>query len=158
MACGTVWDSFEQVFDTPKDASCSKLQSWSAKVANATNGSQIKVDMHHVCHCKKSCCCKFISSYENSNVAEEALATLRFERTQATARDESIWLFNHLFESRVRSPSGSIHVLFRLDGVTVCEEYFVTALGLTFPNRRVQRYVRLIQVMPSVCMYVCAQS
>ena len=37
-------------------------------------------------------------------------------------------------------------MMFRLDGVTVCSEYFTVALGFNYPNRRIADFVRLIKV------------
>lgn len=129
-----------------------KLQSWSDKVVNATSADQITVDVQHKCQCRKPCCLNFLDSYKSSDECERALMTVRCERTADTASEEGAWLFRHLYSCRTRStsddntPSCDYTVLFYLDGVTVCEEYFTVALGFNYPNRRIQRFVREIQV------------
>ena len=122
-----------------------KLQSWSCKVAHATCGDQVALDVECHCTCKIQCRNVYLESYANQKECEDALLQLRTERTEAKQRDESVWLFHQLFSSRCRV-RGAIQVLFRLDGVTVCEQYFTTALGLHYPNRRIQKYIRLIEV------------
>lgn len=122
-----------------------KLQSWASKVSHATCGEQVKVDRDCPCKCIKQCRHVYIESYANEAECEEALLALRTERTEGQQRDESDWLFNHLYAGRCRN-RGSYKVQFVLDGVRVCEQYFTVALGFNYPNRRIQKYVLMIQV------------
>lgn len=139
--------AFESVFDEKPACQVKKLQSWSDKVCNATSGAQVRADLRFKCSCKAACCrTKFVTSYVDEEDCFTALLQLRTERTKGQSSDEAIWLFDHLYNSRTRA-AGQVYVLFRLDGVSVCEQYFTVALGFTFPNRRIQRYVRLIKVI-----------
>ena len=76
---------------------------------------------------------------------EEALLELRAERTEGRSRNESTWLFAILYSGRCRH-RGTYTVQFVLDGVRVCEKFFTVALGFSYPNRRIQKYVRMIKV------------
>lgn len=148
-------DAMEEVFGQVGDKHClhstsvtskpSKLQSWSNKVTNATSGKQVTADRKYCCKCSKQCRNVYLESYANEGECEKALLALRTERTAGTQSDEATWLFDHLYSSRCRQ-RGIYTVLFVLDGVRVCEEYFTVAMGFTFPNRRIQKYVRTIQV------------
>jgi hypothetical protein len=138
--------ALDEVFaDEPSICVTTKLQSWPCKVANATCRKQVELDLKLPCTCKVQCRHVFADSYNKESECVEALLSLRTERTQGKQSDESVWLFQQLLASRCRI-RGKYEVLFRLDGVPVCEQYFVTALGFTFPNRRMQKYVRLIEV------------
>ena len=136
-----------------------KLQSWSDKVVNATSADQIEIDVRHKCQCKRPCSYNFMDSFKSLVECERALMIIRCERTAGTASEEGAWLFRHLYNCRTRSISNDsafstdYAVLFYLDGVSVCEEYFTVALGFTYPNRRIQRFVREIQVTTCAHMY-----
>ena len=151
-------NSFDSVFDDEAPTVCcsdkvanatfskpKKLQSWSDKVVNATCAKQVKRDLSYKCSCSTQCYSKLIESYETKKECVDVIVQLRTERTEGNATKESRWLFSHLYNGRTRS-DGRISVSFQLDGVNVCEEYFTVAMGFTFPNRRIQKYVRLIKV------------
>ena len=131
--------------EQPPVCKARKMQSWSDKIANATCEKQVERDLTCKCCCSTQCQSKLFDCYESKKECVDAIHQLRSERTAGTASDESIWLFSHLYNSRSRS-NGVIQVAFRLDGVDVCEEYFTAAMGFTFPNRRIQKFVRLIKV------------
>ena len=145
-----VFAALDSVFN---GCNAAKLQSWSCKVANATSAAQVELDMQHKCRCSTPCHKTFTDSYATVKECQEALLQLRVERTTDKAADERAWLFNYLYNNRSRS-GGEITVLFRVDGVNVCEEYFTTALGFNFPNRRIQHIVRLIKVKLNVTCYM----
>ena len=138
-------DAFAALDSVFNNCDAPKLQSWSCKVANATSAAQVELDMQSKCRCSAPCHKQFTDSYATGKECQEALLQLRTERTEGKAVDERVWLFNYLYNNRSRS-GGEICVHFRLDGVNVCEEYFTTALGFNFPNRRIQHFVRLIKV------------
>ena len=138
--------AMDSVFDDrPPVCKAKKMQRWSDKVANATCVKQVERDLTYQCCCITQCHSKLIESYETKNECVDAILQLRTERTEGDAAEESRWLFSYLYNSRTRS-DGFLSVSFRLDGVNVCEEYFTVAMGFTFPNRRIQKYVRLIKV------------
>ena len=131
---------------------------YTTKCVNSTCADQVAEGVRHVCTCDKPCCHKFIESYTSKDEYEEALLSLRQERTAGTSSDETIWLFNHLHSSR-RKHRGNYEVIFVLDDVQVCEEYYTVVLGFNYPNRHIQKYVRMIQVYCCIVCYVlCTHS
>ena len=138
-----VFQCLDRVFGKDKDIP--KLQSWSCKVAHATSTDQIDMDLRHKCNCSTPCCDIFANSYGSLSECKDALLELRTERTEGKSADERIWLWQYLYNNRTRS-AGEINVMFRLDGVTVCSEFFTVALGFNYPNRRIAGFVRLIKV------------
>ena len=139
---------FAAVFDNAPATDCEvkKLQSWADKVVHATSAIQVEADISYECGCSTPCSRTFIASYASLKECTSSVLRLRAQRTEGTASNESTWLFQLLYNSRLRSDSGLI-VAYCVDGVRVCEEYFAVVLGFVYPNRRIQKYVKLIQVV-----------